>query len=728
MKKKLWPVALLALTLVLASCGDTASSSISSSDSSGNTSSETSSTSSTLPPTPVETWDEMELSTQHLYLNGYDIPYIDLSDYIYSFIPYQGMLSLEVQEATYALVEEYLAILEEVPGIIETPSGDENIVAYDLFEDGLHITFQVYLADEEYYPITEGTGTMCVDVTSRVAVTQYPAETVAAALSSLGITGVTIPDLSSLPSEDYYVTDAAAGYFQIQWTGPNDEVTLEQMAAIFEAANWTEVEEDGYLDPTEQVIAYLAIDATYDIPFITILPYIPPITSVPHEDIKAALTRMGIPYVEIPDYPTAAEYEFVDYSVIGLPFAYLAVYPEATASLEAWTAVFQEEGWIVEESTSEDYEGYACHDATETAEVLLQLDSENNTINVQFNAYIKTYETFPTEEVNEAIKEVLGVNDVTFPDCSSITGTMYLYTQEETAEESAFFQVEWDSLDGNLTEDLIAILEAAGWEYSPTRDGYLDPTGQVIVYVVYYSVNLYESITILMGELAGEPPATSWDANGYREELATIGLTGSLPTLEAENLNEISVNVDDDYGYLDIVASSITGEEVNAYIDTLLANGYEALELTNLNYQPFTVYIHEENNLLLELTYYEEDSTLAISVCDLAYNLGYDSEYIEYYLDLYGTGVSLPDETLANVWCYVDLNLYSYMGLVGVICAGGNYQEAITEELTANGWVVDSTSEDGSLLYGTEDDYSVVLIFEYDAELNATILNFYLPY
>ncbi len=725
MKHKAFSLSLLAAVLALAGCGgDGISSSTSEPSSSDLTSSlppDTSSNSSATSSTPIEeTWDELFLTEMRLALCGYTLPYIDLSGYTWDFIEYSGGLySLEVENAPFSLVEEYAAILAE-SGLERLEGTESYEYNYEFMYEGAHLYLQLYLADETYNTIGEGTGVMCVDAMAREAVTEYPADTIAALVAALaGDAEVNFPDLSAYPSGDYYIYDGTSteGLFQIQWTGIEDTVTPADLAPAFTAAGWTLSDDSTYLDPTGTLIAIIAQDIDDGTTFVHV--ELAPLTSVPNDELSE---YFGLT-IDLPDYPGDATYEIVDYSIFGI--YYLSVVPVETASLDAWIAVFVAEGWTENGAASDGSPYLLSPDAT--YQVSLTLDTSYGEIIVQFLQPQINYDAYPAAEVAELVT-ALGATGVTLPDLSSVT-TEGGIVIADMIDEGGYFQLIWSALDGDKTEEIAAIYEEAGWTYRATEGAYVDPTGTVSVIPAYVMDSNYDYVTLIQVSLAGEAPSAAWPEDGFAEEIASLGLSGSLPAIEGASINEVSAEVDDYNGTLSIAVATVTEEEVAAYASVLLEAGFEAITLGSSSLSNvFTVYGDTENNLGVELIY--QDGVLYISVLDLAWNLLYDADYLSTIIEYMGATVTLPSTSLEGTYCYIDTSMLDYGYAMAIMTiAGGDYTEAVTTELTANGWVVDPTSFEGStsLLYGTTEEYTCVFSLSYDATNNITEILIQVP-
>ena len=692
MKKKALPLGLLALSLALAACGPTAaedsgsdskgtdSSSVTEGGGSGSASGSesTESGSSTLPPEPEKGWTEEEKVLQEKYLGeGEEIPYIDLSAFTYEFVDYDGFFSIEVQDAPYAIVLDYYDILIAEGYVEDTPeNAGIGLKAVFDYQDGYHIEYELYCTDENW-AYNEISGIVSIDVYRLEYNPTYPADELAAWLQEQGIEGVSIPDFSLLPSENWD-SGEAEDYFAILWGGPKDEVTVEDIEALLVEAGWTlDATQGGYVDTEKKVVIVVGTtsDGTVAINILLPLP-----TEIPLAEINAALASLyDVDPIDIPGYPGNAAYE-VDDSLIWIGYFSVNVWTDGDSA--TWAETLKAEGWTVE---TDEYGDLACTDPTGTI-VMTLTDSENG-IMVSFS---QAPVAWPTEDIQAAMAS-LGAEAVVLPDLTELElSGVSIYDNQE--ENPGMIQIVVSSPTA-WNDDVIALYVEAGWKENSALGGYEDPTGTVYA-VIGLSENYDIIINIrLMPEIVTEWPAAEFGQEvsaNFADVLVEGAKTLSLPEPEVASAEAGYFIANDGYSpTLNVIG--ITAEEVDAYVEDLLAAGFEDTGFASLFTGVYAFLADEASDIALLLAYDEESQTLTISPDALTYYYKWDAAYVEDLLSYIGASEAdiLP---AIEGYCYIDTSAVSYYSMFGIYVPGdvsASYGEALAEA----GWTYDAENE-----------------------------------
>lgn len=714
--KKALPLGLLALTLALAACGPTTTEG-SGSDSTGTESSSVAGTegsqssskpeettdsgsSTTPPPEPVKDWTDEEKTIQEKYLGeGESIPFIDLSPYAYEFVDYENFFSIEVAEAPYAVVLDYYDILIAEGYVEDTPetSGQGERLVYD-YQDGFHIEYDLYCTDENW-AYNEISGLVSIDVHKVVYNPAYPQAELDAWLAQQGIEGAAIPDFSVLPSENWD-SGTATDYFAIVWSGPHDEVAVEDIEKLLTDAGWTlDTLQGGYVNADKKVV--IAVGTTTD-GSVAINILLPLPTEFPIDEINEALASLyGVGPIEIPGYPGDAAYE-VDDSLIWIGYFTVNVWTDGTAKV--WADALVEEGWTIE---TDEYGSIACTDPTGT--IIMTLTDSENGIMVDF---AQAPILWPAEEI-QAHMASIGAESVVLPDITEL-GLSGVSVYDNQDENPGMIQIvvssptAWDS-------DVIEAYLAAGWEEYAPLGGYVDPT-ETVYAVIGLSQNYDIIINVyVMPEILTEWPAEEFEAqvSYYFSEVLAAGaepLALPAPTVASADVGYILAN--DGYGpTLSILG--IAQEEVDAYIAALIEGGMADTGLGGLFTGVYAFLADEASDIALLLYYDAESQTLTIKPDALSYYYKWDASYVEVLIYYLGLAEDVPVPAIDG-YCYIDESAIDYYGMFSIY-APGDIVADYGEDLEAAGWTYDTENEVWE--YG-----EAWLLLEYDADYGLTLI------
>ena len=696
MKIKAFSISLLALILAFTSCGGEASSS--SSSSLIGTSSSFSSSSLI----EEEGWDDLVTSKMKSALFGYVLPYIDLSSYSWDFQIYEGYSSLEIEGASYSLLEEYSTILEEEN--FEVIHKDlASVSSYEYMYEEAHLFFQLYLDDKKGALEEESKGKMHVDCSGRVAISHYPKEEIETLIRSLAHEKeILFPDLSIFPSEDYYLDNQIEtnAFFEIQWTGILDTVTPDQISSYFAEDGWTLEENlEGYYDPSKSLIAYTGEGQEDKNTYVRV--EMLPMTSLPNEQLSLDL---GVS-ISLPNYPSFATYKIISQTDLS-PYQ-LIISAKEGIKLESWEAVLEKEGFTFLSLENDIH----IWDSPEGSYILeCKQDSVQEQIIVTFFIPQETYSSYPRPLIARYI-HALGAVGATLPDLSAFPTKGSITTYDGV--NRGYFQIYWDQLDGDFSEELIAFFLDNGWVYRVKNSLYVDSTKQLGARIMFHQ----NGQTLVQIQLAGEEALSSWPEDNFEKDLRNAGLAGSLPTLEGENISEVFSNYDPFDLNLDIVAAYLSQEEYLAYLTKLEEAGFKEVRLGDADYNAmFTIYVHDEFDLALSINCYD-DNILRITADKISRHYRYNKERLQDELLAYGNekAVSVPSASLEGAYAYLDTSFVNNFHFLSLTVGLGNYIPSIVEELLANNWVKVEENEIYIILIDDSEEENVFrMILSYD--------------